>query len=446
MLVEDLLASPGLPADFAATVSARLDALPGGQRDVIAAAAVLGRQFDWELLSAMTGQDDDAVAAALGAGVDSLLLISRGPEVRFRHALTRDAVLATLLAPRQRQFAASALGALAAAYPQLDEARHELAVDLALRAGDRRRAGAMLAESGRRALSRGALATAVDALRRAADLLAGAAGQDEVELDLIEALALAGRVEEAAAAGGGLIARVGSDPDTAGVRVEAHLRLAQAGVGASRWQMARHHLGQAQRAAGSVPSAKARVAVLEADVAMAADDYETARTLVEQVLQTEGVNPDVRCHAFEILGRSHRLVDLPAARAAFESALVTAEAADLPLWRLRALHELGTIDLFDHAGVDRLLQARSAAEQTGAMSTAAVLNLQLAAAFTCRWDLDACDAHANSAIAIAELLRLNQVRAKALAMLAGSAGLRANLSETENLRPRRWRTPLRTET
>ena len=56
--------------------------------------------------------------------------------------------------------------ALIAAYPQLDEARHELAVDLALRAGDRPRAGAMLAESGRRTLSRGALATAADALRR----------------------------------------------------------------------------------------------------------------------------------------------------------------------------------------------------------------------------------------------------------------------------------------
>jgi DNA-binding CsgD family transcriptional regulator len=171
--------------------------------------------------------------------------------------------------------------------------------------------------------------------------------------------------------------------------------------------------------------------VLEADVAMAADDYETARALAQQVLETPGVSPEVRCHAFEIVGRSHRLADLPAARAAFESALVTAEAADLPLWRLRALHELGTVEMFDHAGTDRLLQARQVAEQLGAMSTGAILDLQLTATFTCRWDLAACDAHATSAIAIAERLGLETVRAKALSLLVGSASMRADLAETE---------------
>lgn len=431
LLVEGLLASPGLPADFVATVTERLGVLSAGQREVIATAAILGPEFDWQILTAITGHGDEAVAGALAAGVDSLLLASRGREVRFRHALTRDAVLASVLPPRQRQLAATALEALVATYPQLDDARQELAVDLALRAGDRPRAGALLAESGRRALSRGALATATEALRRAADLLAGGAGHDQVELDLVEALGLAGRVEEAAAAGGRLIGRVGSDPTTGGVRVEAHLRLAQAAVGGSRWQMARHHLDQAQRIAVSAPSARARIAVLEANVTMAADDYEVARNLVEQVLRSEGVGAEVRCHAFEILGRCHRLDDLPAARTAFEAALVTAEGADLALWRLRALHELGTVDLFDHAGADRLLQARGAAEQAGAMSTTAVLDLQLAAMFTCRWDLDACDAHATSAIAIAERLRLDQVRAKALALLAGSSSMRADLRATE---------------
>ena len=66
------------------------------------------------------------------------------------------------------------------------------------------------------------------------------------------------------------------------------------------------------------------------------------------------------------------------------------------------------------------------------MSTAAVLDLQLAAAFTCRWDPDACDAHARSAIAIAEPLGLSQVRAKAMAFLAGSAGLRADVESSES--------------
>src|SRR6266702_4481391 len=135
--------------------------------------------------------------------------------------------------------------------------------------------------------------------------------------------------------------------------------------------------------------------------------FDEARLFAEDVLATEGSAPDVRCHALELIGRSHRLRDLSAARAAFESALVTAEAVGLPLWRLRALHELGTIDLLDHAGVERLSEARRAAEQMGALSTVAILDLQLAAGFTCRWELDTCDAHAQAAVGLAERLGLD---------------------------------------
>jgi DNA-binding CsgD family transcriptional regulator len=198
--------------------------------------------------------------------------------------------------------------------------------------------------------------------------------------------------------------------------------------------MARHHLGAARRLAGTAPPAgvRARMGVIDAEVAFAADDLDEARRFAEDVLATEGSAPDVRCHALELIGRSHRLRDLSAARAAFESALVTAEAADLPLWRLRALHELGTIDLLDHAGVERLSEARRAAEQMGALSTVAILDLQLAAAFTCRWELDTCDAHAQAAVGLAERLGLGQVRAKALTVLTGSASMRADAGQTEH--------------
>src|SRR5262249_34215323 len=82
------------------------------------------------------------------------------------------------------------------------------------------------------------------------------------------------------------------------------------------------------------------------------------------------------------------------------------QPASLPLGRLRARHELGPIDLLDHAGVERLSEARHVAEQMGALSTVAILDLQLAAAFTCRWELDTCDAHAQAAVGLAERLGL----------------------------------------
>jgi DNA-binding CsgD family transcriptional regulator len=434
LLVEDLLASPGLPVDFAATVRARLDDLSDNQRQVIETAAVLGRHFDWQLLPGATGQSDDAVADALTAGVRTLLLASQGADMRFRHALTREAVLDTLIPPRQRELARAALSALTAADPHPTGDRREPAVDLALRAGDRYRAGHLLAESGREALAWGALSTAADALRRAADLLAGSSDQAAAELDLLGALALAGRVDEAAAVGGRLVSRLSPDAQTVDARVEAHTRLAQAAIAASRWRMARYHLDEALVVAGQASPespAAARLKVLEAELTMMAGDHDKARGQAEEVLRGADATADVRCHAYEIVGRIRRSVDSAAGRAAFENAFVTAEAADLPVWRLRALHELGTIDLGDHAGVERLLEARQGADRMGAISTAAILDLQLSAGYTCHWDLDACDRHATSALALAERLGLHQVRAKALALLAGSASMRADLAETE---------------
>jgi DNA-binding CsgD family transcriptional regulator len=171
-------------------------------------------------------------------------------------------------------------------------------------------------------------------------------------------------------------------------------------------------------------------------VALAGDDLEGARRTAEQVLAIDRADPEVRCHAFEIIGRSRRLHDLPAAAAAFGAALATAEQANLPVWRLRALHELGTVDMFERIDTGRLLEARQLGEQMGALSTVAVLDLQLSACFTARWDLERCDIHAGSALDIAGRLRLDQVAAKALALMAGSASMRADVAATEDLAAR----------
>ncbi len=278
----------------------------------------------------------------------------------------------------------------------------------------------------------GALATALGTLRRAAGLLERDDRRSEAELLSIEALSLAGRVDEAAAVGNALLGRFGGDPRTRSVRVEVHLRLAQAAVAATRWPMARHQLDLAERLVGErTPAITARIAVLSADVALAGDDPDRARRLAEEVLDLPGVALALRCHAFEIVGRSRRLRDRDAAHAAFLEALAIAEGAQLAVWRLRALHELGTIDMFDHIGVERLHDARRLAEQIGAVSTVATLDLQLSACYTGRWALDRCDDHARAAITVAERLGLDQVRAKAFAFLAGTASMRADLDATD---------------
>lgn len=437
LLVEDLLASQGIPESITETVASRLADFPLGERAVIDAAAVLGRHFDWQILPSASGRSGDETAAALARAVDCQLLITSGAGFQFRHALTRDAVLRAMLPPQLGTTAARVLAAVFAVHPDLAGGWRDVAAEVADLAGESERAGRLLLDSGRESLAIGALATAVDTLRRAAALLPNAAERIEAQQALVEALAVAGRVDDAVAAGNRLLAELGSEPSARTdrtARADTHLQLAQAAVAAARWDLARSHLDDARRVVDDADVVRrSRAAVLAADVALAADDLRGARATAEEVLASADVSPDVRCHAYEIIGRTHRLRDLPAAKAAFESALAEAERAELPVWRLRAMHELGTVDMFERLELGRLLAARVLGEQMGALSTVAVLDLQLAAAFTGRWELDRCDFHAAAAAETARHLGLTLVQAKAVALMTGAASMRADIAATERL-------------
>jgi DNA-binding CsgD family transcriptional regulator len=240
-------------------------------------------------------------------------------------------------------------------------------------------------------------------------------------------------VDEAMAVGDRLITELGQGGAAAAARAEVHLQLAHAAATATRWPAAGLHLAAARGmlAADPQPGLAARATVLEAEIAFAADDVDKARRLAESVLTAADAAPDVCCHALELVGRVQRITDLAAARQSFERALSTADAARLEIWRLRALHELGTIELFDHAGSRRLSEARRTAGDLGALSTAAVLDLQLAAAFIFRFALDDAAEHARASLAISESLGLAQLRAIALVFLGEIYGLRQDPGEME---------------
>ena len=432
-LVEEVLASPGVPSSFADTVRVRLAGLRADELRVLQVAAVLGRHFDWRLLPAATGVAASVASVALARGVDCQLLTVQGEEFRFRHALTRDAVVGELLPPARAAFARRALAAVEAAHPELRGSWRDVAADLATQSGDRARAGVLLTDSGSASLERGALATAVDTLRRAIGLLDDSDRRAAAEVRLVEALALAGRVDEAMAVGDRLLAQLGQGGALASVRAEVHLQLAHAAAAATRWPAASVHLDAARGllAVDPEPALAARAAVLEAEVAFAGNDIDAARRLAESVLISGDAGPDVCCHALELVGRSQRTNDLDAARQTFERALSSADAAHLGIWRLRALHELGTIEMFDHAGTRRLGEARRTADDLGALSTAAVLDLQLSAAFFFRFALDEAAEHARSALAISDRLGMDQIRAIALVFLGEIHGLRQEPAEME---------------
>jgi hypothetical protein len=98
--------------------------------------------------------------------------------------------------------------------------------------------------------------------------------------------------------------------------------------------------------------------------------------------------PDVACQALLVIGRLARIFDLDRAEQAFERADQLAQARELPVWRSRALHELGTIDMLRDISPRRLLEAREQALQSGALATVALVDGQLAAVYELRFELD----------------------------------------------------------
>ena len=96
-----------VPATLKDSLMARLDRL-GGAREVAQIAAVIGRQFAFALLEAVTGRDagelEDTLAKLMAAGI--VFPEERGLERSFifKHALVRDAAYESLLLMRRREW------------------------------------------------------------------------------------------------------------------------------------------------------------------------------------------------------------------------------------------------------------------------------------------------------------------------------------------------------
>lgn len=451
-LVEELLAAASegaragegdaVPVSFAQTVERRLARLDSPARQVVEAAAVLGRDFDWDVARRVAGVASDQALAGLGQALHlGLLVAGTGPgpagRFRFRHALTRDAVAAQLLSPVR-----AALARRAADVVESEGGGDlELAAELWLAAGDQSAAARRMLAGGRQAIARGALYTAEAVLRRARALAEAEAEPDrqrdlvvELELVLVEVLSLAARVDDALEEGEGVLARLGESGDPR--KAHVHLLLARAADNATRWPLARHHLDEAMRLAaraGDLPLV-ARAQSLAAHVAMGEDRYDDAVALALGALEeAEGQDlPEVACEALEVIGRRERRRDLRSSAAMFQRALDTAERHHLELWRMRGLHELGTVDMLARSDAVRLEQARDLAYRTGALSVAATVELQLVGLWGFLFEPDKGVEAARRCVDLARSLRLDQVLVEGLvqsAFVLAIAGRSAEMDE-----------------
>jgi DNA-binding NarL/FixJ family response regulator len=124
------LADLVMPASVRDIVQARLATLPNDTRTALRVASVIGISFEFPLLQRLTAMTDheltDALRAAVGAQLVEEVSESTTDRFRFRHALTREGVLADLLGRERRELHREVAASLEAR-PGVDIKPEELA-------------------------------------------------------------------------------------------------------------------------------------------------------------------------------------------------------------------------------------------------------------------------------------------------------------------------------
>ncbi|MGI9190137.1 MAG: AAA family ATPase [Longimicrobiaceae bacterium] len=234
-----------VPASIQSIILSRIDRLDDRLKEVLQAAATIGRLFARDLLAALVGSEADLERALGALEQQDLIYLDRvvpEEEYSFKHVFTRDIVYNSLLQDRREVLHLSVAEAIEALYAgQLDERVEQLAhhyertdvhsraIDYLVRAGERSRLAYLNEE-------------AVEYFQRALDRLSSVSSEPErgrwcretranVAESLGDVLELAGRHAEAEERYGEAIA-VAIDDDVAGDSVRRARLLRK--IGSSR--------------------------------------------------------------------------------------------------------------------------------------------------------------------------------------------------------------------
>ena len=350
------------PTGFAALVHARLAALSADQRQLLAAAAVMGRHPDWDLIPAAAGVEPADAAAGFRRAVELNLLTLDAGELAWRHGLIRHVIWSTMLPPERRALARAVVDQLLARDP--DEGAGT-AAELLITAGEPDRAAELWLDQARAAM-------AVGGLRTAAELLANAerTGRRRVAATTtrVALLVLDGHATDALELGRPVLAEARGEE-----HAELCLRLARAAVEAGRWD----EVGELVARAGRLPGCPSLI--LLSDAAHAAGrlaEAESHAVAAIDLARREG-RPAELCEALCAHARALRPTRPEAARAAFAQAAQVAGENGLLPWRVEALFGMGTIEMLLDESPDAIAELRDTALDAGMLGRAAQADLLL---------------------------------------------------------------------
>ena len=168
------LSTMAIPETLQDSLMARLDQLTTA-KEVAQLGAVLGREFAYDMLMAVSSQDEATVQDGLARLVAAELLYQRGrpPRARyiFKHALIQDAAYASLLRSTRQQVHQQVAQLLETRFPEIVETQPELVAQHYTAAGCAEQAVPYWQRAGEQASDRSAYLEAVSHLTTGIELL-----------------------------------------------------------------------------------------------------------------------------------------------------------------------------------------------------------------------------------------------------------------------------------
>ena len=168
-------AHSAVPATLQASLMARLDRLGAAAREVAQTGAAIGREFAYELVTAVLPRGEAEARAALDQLVAAGLVFQRGTppaaEYQFKHALVQDTAYGTLLRGPRQALHARIAAAVEARMPERVEREPEILAHHLAEAGQSDRAAIYWRKAGELAVRRAANREAIEHFRRALALI-----------------------------------------------------------------------------------------------------------------------------------------------------------------------------------------------------------------------------------------------------------------------------------
>jgi class 3 adenylate cyclase/predicted ATPase len=189
------LPSHEIPSTLQDLVMARLDRMDD-ERELAQLAATLGREFSYDVLAAVTSEDEPTLQAELAKLVQAEILYPKGSPPRctyiFKHALLEDALYNALVKSKRQQFHQRIATVLDERFPQTTQTHPELLAHHSTEAGLTEQAIGYWLKAGLRSRERAAESEAIGHLTKGLallDTLQETREHDEQKLNILTMLA-----------------------------------------------------------------------------------------------------------------------------------------------------------------------------------------------------------------------------------------------------------------